>query len=120
MTITKAYRGSIFHFLKSPETLEDTESYQYFTDGLLVVADGKIQQAGPFDEIKKTLPKDIEIIDYSGFLIAPGFIDAHVHYPQTEMIASYGEHLLEWLNDYVFPAEKKFKTDITNEIIKLK
>ncbi len=41
----------------------------------------------------------------------PGFIDTHVHYPQTEMIASYGEQLLEWLENYTFPFERKF-TDI--------
>src|ERR1700690_3268449 len=39
----------------------------------------------------------------------PGLIDTHVHYPQTEMIASYGEQLLEWLNQYTFPTERKFK-----------
>jgi guanine deaminase len=45
----------------------------------------------------------------AGKLIAPGFIDTHLHAPQLEMIGSYGGHLLEWLNRYTFPTERKFE-----------
>ncbi|MEI8631103.1 guanine deaminase [Vibrio sp. PP-XX7] len=48
-----------------------------------------------------------DIIHHSGLLI-PGMIDSHVHYPQMEMIASYGKQLLEWLNEYTFPTEAKY------------
>ncbi|MFX6819217.1 amidohydrolase family protein, partial [Acinetobacter baumannii] len=41
-------------------------------------------------------------------LIVPGFVDAHVHYPQTDRIASHGEQLLDWLERHIFPAEKAF------------
>ena len=54
------------------------------------------------------MPNDIDVIHYNEGLIMPGFIDTHVHYPQTEMIASYGEQLLEWLENYTFPFEKQF------------
>ena len=54
------------------------------------------------------LPDGCSLYDYSGRLILPGFIDTHTHYPQTEMIASYGSQLLEWLESYTFPTERKF------------
>ena len=54
------------------------------------------------------LPADIEVTDYRGRLILPGFIDTHVHYPQTDMIASYGEQLLEWLETYAYATERRF------------
>jgi guanine deaminase len=102
-----AYRSSILHFLKSPE--EDLKNcYEYFADGLLVIENGKVKTLGNTSDIQKTLPPNTEIIDYTGFLLTPGFIDLHIHYVQTEIIASYGEQLLEWLNNYVFPTERKF------------
>lgn len=104
----KGYRGSILHFIHSPKSRDDTSCYQYWSDGLLVVADARILQVGAYQEIKAKLPENTEIIDYSGFLLMPGFIDTHIHYPQTGVIASYGDQLLEWLNEYVFPEEKKF------------
>ena len=55
-----------------------------------------------------TLPADATVVDYRGKLIVPGFVDTHVHYPQTDMIAAYGEQLLEWLERYTFPAERRF------------
>jgi len=58
-----------------------------------------------------TLPENTDITHYTDGLIMPGFIDTHVHYPQTEMIASYGEQLLEWLENYTFPAEKEFSDE---------
>lgn len=108
MANIKIFRSSIFHFLRKPEKHSDANCYQYFDDGLLVIENGKVKMLGPADEVKKTLPSDIEIVDYSGYLITPGFIDIHIHYAQTEVIASYGEKLLEWLNGFVFPAEGKY------------
>jgi guanine deaminase len=55
------------------------------------------------------------VADYAGCLIAPGFIDTHVHYVQTGMIASYGEQLLDWLNRYAFPAEMAFRDPVHAE-----
>jgi guanine deaminase len=60
--------------------------------------------------IKFCLIPNVPVTAYPpGYLILPGFIDAHVHYPQTEMIASYGTQLLEWLDTYTFPVEAKFQ-----------
>jgi guanine deaminase len=54
------------------------------------------------------LPDGAELDDYSGKLIMPGFFDTHTHYPQTDIIASYGSQLLEWLEKYTFPTERQF------------
>jgi len=102
MLNAKVYRASILHFLSDPE------DYQYFDDGMLVVQSGKVMQVGAAKDVKKQLAADVEVVDYSGYLITPGFIDAHIHYPQTEIIASYGGRLLDWLNTYTFPAEQKY------------
>ena len=45
-------------------------------------------------------------IDHGRAVILPGFVDAHVHYPQTAIIASWGKRLIDWLNSYTFPEEK--------------
>src|SRR5690606_17031388 len=55
-----------------------------------------------------SLPAGTEVTEYPDALITPGFIDTHIHYPQTGMIASYGEQLLDWLNTYTFPTERAF------------
>lgn len=104
-----AYRGSLLDFVSDPYKAEKIEdSYRYVEDGLLVVEDGKIVKISEYSDLIVELSKDIKIVDYSGKLITPGFIDTHIHYPQSEIIGAYGEQLLEWLNTYTFPAERKF------------
>lgn len=107
----KVYRGELLHFLADPSKIELEKSYEYFEDALLIIKDGLVEQIGNAKELLPTLPKSIDVVHYSDGLMMPGFIDTHVHYPQTEMIASYGEQLLEWLENYTFPAEKKFSDE---------
>ena len=104
----KVYRGELLHFLADPDKVALEESYQYFEDGLLIIKDGLVQQVGDAVELLPTLDPSIEVTHYENGLMMPGFIDTHVHYPQTEMIASYGEQLLEWLENYTFPFERQF------------
>lgn len=105
-----AYRASLLDFISDPnKAIKVEDSYRYFEDGLLIVEDGKIINMGEFSKLIMDLRSDVEIIDYSGKLIMPGFIDTHIHYPQSEIIGAYGEQLLEWLNTYTFPAERKFE-----------
>lgn len=103
-----AYRGSILHFLNDPGTENNLSATEYFEDGILLVDNGMVARAGPADMLLKEIPTEIPVKDFSGKLIIPGLIDAHIHYPQTDMIASHGEQLLEWLNKYTFPTEGKF------------
>ncbi|MDH0095960.1 guanine deaminase [Ectopseudomonas hydrolytica] len=109
MTInTKAYRAAILHSLADPAVVGVEQSYEYFEDGILLIENGKVAQVGPAAEL---LPKlaGVEVQHYRDALITPGFIDTHIHYPQTGMIASYGEQLLDWLNTYTFPTERQFE-----------
>ena len=104
---TAAFRASLFHFLGDPAE-EGERAHEYFDDGLLVVADGLVRAAGDAGALLPTLPADVTLVDYRGKLIVPGFVDAHVHYPQTDIIAAHGEALLEWLERYTYPAERRF------------
>ena len=107
----KIYRGEILHFLADPAKVALEQSYQHFDDGVLVIENGLIQQVGDAGTVLATLADDVEVIHYQHGLIMPGFIDTHIHYAQTEMIASYGEQLLEWLENYTFPAERRFEDE---------
>ncbi|GGY05650.1 guanine deaminase [Massilia dura] len=105
-TGTTAYRASVLHFTGDPSATQ--QSYEYYEDGVLLVgADGKVKAIGPANTVLSA-NQNAQVVDYRGRLIVPGFIDSHVHYPQTEMIGSFGEQLLEWLNTYTFPTEKQF------------
>lgn len=108
MTHTIAYRAAILHSLGDPDQIGLENSYAYFEDGMLVVSDGVITDIGPVDQVLARLPDATPIIEFKNKLISAGFIDTHIHFPQTEMIASYGEQLLDWLNNYTFPEEGKF------------
>lgn len=103
----QAYRASLLHFSNDPAF--DENATQWHSDGLLVVADGKIVAAGDYDRLLPTLPAGAMTHDWRGKIITPGFIDTHVHYPQTDMIASPASGLLPWLNTYTFPTERKFE-----------
>lgn len=102
---TQAYRASILHFPQRSDCPK--QQYQYFEDGLLVTRNEKILFVGDYKSHINQYP-DVNIHDYSGKLLLPGFIDSHLHFPQTEMLASFGEQLLDWLTDYTFPVERKF------------
>ena len=104
---TEAFRASLFHFLSDP-TENGERAYEYFDDGLLVVVDGIVEAAGDAATLLATLPADATVIDHSDQLIVPGFVDAHVHFPQIDIIAAHGEQLLEWLERYTYPAERRF------------
>ncbi|WP_319421121.1 guanine deaminase [Pleurocapsa sp. FMAR1] len=105
---TKIIRGSFLDFVNDPFYQSEVDSVRYLPDGLLVVENGKIKAFGTYESLKEQYAND-EITSYQDKLITPGLIDLHVHYPQTEMIAAYGEQLMEWLDQYTFPTEAKFK-----------
>ena len=102
----QAYRASLLHFHADPAF--DASAHGWHEDGLLIVADGKVQAAGDYATLHATLPPGTPLHDYSGKLIMPGFIDTHVHYPQSDMIASPAPGLLPWLERYTFPTERQF------------
>ena len=75
--------------------------------GGVLIEDGRILAVGHGDELKAA-HSGADVTDYGDALILPGFIDAHVHYPQTAIIASWGKRLIDWLNSYTFPEEMRF------------
>src|SRR4051812_11860191 len=71
--------------------------------------DGIIASFGPYGATRDEVPSGTAITQYGAdSLVVPGFVDAHVHYPQTQMIAAPGGQLLDWLNAYALPAEQQF------------
>ena len=102
----KAFRARILDFIDDPSTSD--QAWRLFEDGLLVVEQGKVKACGDYTELQAGLGAEVEVVDYRGYLMMPGFIDSHVHYPQTDIIASHGTQLLDWLQRYTFPTENKF------------
>jgi len=104
----EALRASILHCLVDPGEEPQADTFEYFDDGLLIINDGNVVAAGNADSLLNELPADTPLTDYSGKLIVPGFIDCHVHFPQLDIIGSFGAQLLDWLNQYAFPVEEQF------------
>ena len=91
-------RGRVLTFISEPQGIDDDASYRYFEDGAVLVRGGKIVTSGVYGDVRKLAAADIKVEDHRPNLILPGFIDTHLHFPQTQAIASYGAQLLEWLN----------------------
>ena len=100
-------RGRVLSFHTKPEGLDDRASYLYAEDGAVLVRDGRIVAAGDYAPVAKQAGEEVKTVDHRPHLILPGFIDAHAHMPQMQVIASYGAELLDWLNNYTFPEETK-------------
>ncbi len=100
-------RGRLLTFNAEPLDDSDTDAYSYLTDGALLIADGRITAMGDFAQILEQAP-EVPVTDHRPHLLMPGFIDTHVHFPQVQVIASWGAQLLDWLNTYTFPEETRF------------
>ena len=107
----KAYRAAILWF--DPDA--DLPTPRYESDGLLVVGPGPdgakgprlVRAVGAYRELADRFP-GVSIEELPGRLITPGFVDLHIHYPQTDVIGSPAEGLLPWLEHYTFPHESRF------------
>ena len=75
-------------------------------EGAVLIADGRIKAVGPAERLRREHP-DARVTDYGKALISAGFVDCHMHYPQTGIIASWGKRLIDWLNAYTFPEEMR-------------
>lgn len=96
-------RGRLLSFHADPATTED--AYRYIEDGALITEDGKITVIGDYADLHDPA---IPETDHRPHLILPGFIDTHIHFPQVQVVASWGAQLLDWLNSYTFPEEARF------------
>lgn len=101
-----AYRAKLLGFAGDPE--RSAAATHFEEDGLLIVEDGHVVANGSYAVLAAQLTPATELRDLRGKLIVPGFIDTHLHYPQTDMIASPAPGLLPWLERYTFPTERRF------------
>ena len=98
--------GQTLSFAANPfET--GVEAARHEVRGGVVVEAGHIVALGTADGMRTAYPS-AQVVDYGDKLISAGFVDAHVHYPQTGIIASWGKRLIDWLNSYTFPEEMRF------------
>ena len=104
----KAFRGSVLHCLGDPGETSDATAWEYFDDGLLLVENGYVKEVGEAARLRDAIPEGVVVSDYRGKLIVPGLVDCHVHFPQLDIIGSFGARLLDWLNRYAYPAEARF------------
>ena len=104
-----AFRASLLHCLADPGEASDPKAWEFFDDGMLVIDEGRVVAAGMADTLLPTLSADVSVTDYRGRLVVPGFIDCHVHFPQLDIIGSFGAQLLDWLNQYAYPVEMRFE-----------
>ena len=96
-------RGRTLSFHADP--IDTETAYRYHEDGAIITQDGRINAIGPYADLHDpALPE----IDHRPHLILPGFIDTHIHFPQVQVVASWGAQLLDWLNTYTFPEETRF------------
>ncbi|RZL42490.1 MAG: guanine deaminase [Variovorax sp.] len=101
----KAYRASLLRFDGDGRALYDE-------DGLLVVAPDdqgrwRVVDAGAHADVASR-HADVHVTHWPGRILAPGFVDMHIHFPQTDIIGAPSEGLLPWLENYTFPAESRF------------
>jgi len=104
----QAFRAAILRFA-------DDRGAVYEEDGLLVVgpdAQGRnvVRAVGAYNALAPNFP-GVRIEKFPGRIIAPGFIDMHIHFPQLDVIGSPAEGLLPWLENYTFPHESRFADD---------
>jgi guanine deaminase len=95
-------RAAVLHTPRSP--FADENALAAYADGALVIADGRIRAAGEYSSLKDSEP-DATVRDWRGSVILPGFIDSHVHFPQTRIIGGLGWTLLDWLRLHALPEE---------------
>ncbi len=104
----RVLRGCLVWFADEPR-VAGAGALKYIEDGAILMQNGIIASIGEAAAIIAHAPSGVAVDDHSGKLIFPGFIDTHIHYPQTRVIASYGAQLLEWLHKYTFVEEQKLR-----------
>lgn len=115
---TRLLIGQTLSFNASPFDVPLEDAATHNRRGGVLVRDGMIAVVGDADALKTDHP-EAEIVDYGDALLMAGFVDAHAHFPQTGMIASWGKRLIDWLNSYTFPEEMRFgDADYAAEVAK--
>ncbi|WP_353228527.1 guanine deaminase [Novosphingobium sp.] len=112
MTV-QAFRGELLSVPRDPQL--DPAAVRYDADGLLVVEQGIVVARGAYADLA---PRFASVpVSHLRGLIVPGFVDAHIHYPQMDRIAAHGEQLLDWLDRHIFPAEQAFASRAHADVV---
>ncbi len=104
-----AFRAQLLTFTGDPA--QSPDAAQFHKDGVVIVEDGRVSASGAWSALKDSVHEGAPVHDLRDKLIVPGFIDTHIHYPQTDMIASPAPGLLPWLETYTFPTERGFENE---------
>ena len=102
--MTTLLRAQLFHTPKNP--FVEPNALERYEDGAVAFSEGRIQQIGPFTELRAQYP-DAETVDKRDCVLLPGLIDTHVHYPQVRIIGAMGLRLLDWLSERTLPEEAR-------------
>src|SRR5439155_9368820 len=103
-----AIRAALIAFRGDPFLLGVEAARYYEPDAIVAMADGRVVDCGPANEVTARLPPGTSVTHYPRSLISAGFLDTHVHYPQLPVIGAGGKSLLDWLEAYTFPAEERY------------
>lgn len=97
-------RGAVLTFTSDPDG-ENHPGVEYLEDAVVVIDGAHIQSVVNYSNFLAEGGDGQAVHDVRPGLITPGFIDTHIHYPQMNIIGSYGAQLMEWLERYAFPGE---------------
>src|SRR6185295_681974 len=109
MSRAELFRATIVYTNADP--FHDTRALVSHADGGLLVSDGRIVACGAFDVVRQS-DQEASVTDWRGGVLLPGFVDAHVHYPQVRIIGRLGRSLLDWLEQAALPEEARM-ADVT-------
>lgn len=107
MKNTQLLLGQTLSFQGNPFQMPIEDACTFRRHGAVLIENGIITATGEADQLRTEHPQ-VPVTDYATQLITAGFVDAHAHYPQTAIIASWGKRLIDWLNTYTFPEEIRF------------
>ncbi len=99
-------KGQTLTWRADPFSTPWQDAYTHTTQGGVLLENGTITEVGDGADLAARHP-DAETLDYGAHLILPGFVDTHVHYPQTGIVNSWGKTLVDWLNTFTFPEEMR-------------
>ncbi|WP_121064796.1 guanine deaminase [Chachezhania antarctica] len=105
MAETTIITGHVLSFVAQPFDVNIADAAKFHE--AVAITGGHVAALGTVADLTRRFPH-AACVDHPGKLVMAGFVDAHAHYPQTAIIASWGKRLIDWLNSYTFPEEMRF------------